>query len=124
MSNVPDDLHYTESHEWVRVEGDVATIGITDHAQEALNDIVFVELPAVGKVLTPGQEFGVVESVKSVSELYSPVAGRVVAVNDGLDNQPELVNQDAYGKGWLIQVKLAGPPDSLLDAEDYRTVIG
>lgn len=122
MSQVPAELLYTKSHEWVRIEGDTATIGITDHAQEALNDIVYVELPKVGDEFQSEEEFGVVESVKSVSDLYMPVAGKVLAVNAALDDAPETLNEDPYGKGWLLKVKLLNPAQAkaLLSADDYR----
>ncbi|MEA3190104.1 MAG: glycine cleavage system protein [Thermoplasmata archaeon] len=121
MSKTPPDLLYTKSHEWVRIEGDTATIGITDHAQEALNDIVFVELPKVGDEFQADEEFGVVESVKSVSDLYMPVAGKVLAVNAALDDAPETLNEDPYGKGWLLRIKMADASQAkgLLSAEDY-----
>ena len=121
VAKTPADLLYSKSHEWVRVQGDEATIGITDHAQDALNDIVYVELPDVGDVFALEEEFGVVESVKSVSDLYMPVAGTVTAVNKDLDESPETLNEDPYGKGWLIKVKLADPADTkrLLSAEAY-----
>jgi glycine cleavage system H protein len=121
VAKTPADLLYSKSHEWVRVQGNEATIGITDHAQEALNDIVYVELPEVGKTFTAEQEFGVVESVKSVSDLFMPVAGTVTAVNKDLDESPETLNDDPYGKGWLIKVKLADPAETktLLSADAY-----
>jgi glycine cleavage system H protein len=121
MSETPQDLQYSKSHEWVRIEGDEAVIGITDHAQHALNDIVYVELPAVGASFDVEQEFGVVESVKSVSDLYMPVAGEVVAVNDALQDAPEALNQDPYGDGWLVRIKLRGDEGlaDLLDAAAY-----
>ncbi|HET6399679.1 MAG TPA: glycine cleavage system protein GcvH [Candidatus Thermoplasmatota archaeon] len=126
MSKTPDDLRYTESHEWVRIEGDVATIGITDHAQEALNDIVYVELPKKGVELPKGKEFGVVESVKSVSDLYMPLSGKVVDVNGELEDEPEMLNEDPYGKGWIIRVKLSKPEeaDELWDAKRYAATLG
>ena len=121
MSKAPADLRYTKSHEWVRVEGDTATIGITDHAQEALNDIVFVELPKVGAEFAAEDEFGVVESVKSVSDLYLPVAGKVTAVNNALEDAPETLNKDPYGAGWLVKVKMQDPAAAkgLLSSADY-----
>lgn len=118
--NVPGDLKYTKSHEWVRVEGDVATIGITDHAQSELGDIVFVDLPTPGRALQNGDSFGTVESVKTVSDVYAPVAGEVVEVNESLGAQAELLNSDPYGTGWLIKVKLAGDAGDLLDAAGYE----
>ena len=118
----PDDLRYTTEHEWLRADGGQATIGITDFAQDALGDVVFVELPSVGTVLSKGQTFGVVESNKSVSDLFAPVAGRVVAVNPELRDRPELVNQDPYGAGWMIRLATSGEGEvaALLDAAAYR----
>jgi glycine cleavage system H protein len=126
VSETPADLLYTKSHEWVRIAGGEATIGITDHAQEALNDIVFVELPKVGQSFEREAEFGVVESVKSVSDLYAPVAGTVTAVNGSLDEKPETLNTDPYGNGWLIKVKLkdAAQAKGLLSAQQYKDSIG
>jgi glycine cleavage system H protein len=126
MSKAPAELRYTKSHEWVRLEGDTATIGITDHAQEALNDIVYVELPKVGAEFAAEQEFGVVESVKSVSDLYMPVAGKVTAVNNALEDRPETLNKDPYGEGWLLKVKVkdAAAVGKLLSAQDYLASIG
>lgn len=121
MSETPADLLYSKSHEWVRIQGGEATIGITDHAQEALNDIVYVELPKVGQSFALEQEFGVVESVKSVSDLYMPIAGEVIAVNSALDDAPETLNDDPYGDGWLIRVKVKDPAQAkqLLSAAAY-----
>ncbi len=121
--NVPSDLKYTKSHEWVRVEGDIATIGITDHAQSELGDIVYVDLPTPGRALQGSESFGTVESVKTVSDVYSPVAGEVVEVNPSLGAQAELVNTDPYGGGWMIKIKLSDPSsaDSLLDASGYES---
>lgn len=126
MSDVPEDLRYSESHEWVREEDDgTVTIGITDHAQAQLGDLVFVELPPVGSALVGQEEFGVVESVKAASDLYAPLGGRVVAVNENLRDAPELVNQDPYGDGWLVKLEPgnAGELDSLLGAAAYRGVV-
>jgi len=122
---VPEELRYTREHEWIRVAGGRGTVGITHHAQEQLGDVVYVELPAVGSEVKAGQPFGVVESVKSVSDLYAPVSGRVVAVNERLRDAPELVNQDPYGGGWMIEVELADPAelDRLLSAGDYRRLV-
>src|SRR5262245_29494565 len=118
----PEDLRYTKDHEWLRLEGNEGVVGITDFAQDALGDVVFVELPAVGTVLTQGQTFGVVESNKTVSDLFAPVAGEVREVNDALKTQPELVNQDPYGKGWMIRLAVGTTePKGLLDAGGYRT---
>lgn len=118
--NVPNDLKYTKSHEWVRIEGDIATIGITEHAQAELGDIVFVELPNAGRALQNHQTFGTVESVKTVSDLYAPVDGEVVEANPALGGQPELVNSDPYGGGWMIKVRTSGDVGHLLDADAYR----
>src|SRR2546430_16965288 len=107
MSNVPSDLRYAKSHEWVRVEGETATIGITDHAQHELTDVVFVELPAVGRKLKAGESCAVVESVKTASDIYSPLSGEVVAVNSEVSAHPELVNSAPYEKGWFFQIKMA-----------------
>ena len=120
--NNPTNLLYAEAHEWVRVEGDEAVLGITDHAQHSLGDITYVELPAVGDTLASGQEMGVVESVKAASDLYSPVQGEVVAVNEALNDTPELVNQSPYEQGWMVRVKLSAQPDGLLSAADYEKV--
>jgi glycine cleavage system H protein len=121
---IPDDLRYTKDHEWLRVESGRGTVGITDFAQDALGDVVFVELPAVGTTLTAGQTFGVVESNKTVSDLFAPVAGQVVEVNDALRTRPELVNQEPYGGGWMIRVAVTTVADGdLLDAPAYRTLV-
>lgn len=120
--NIPADLKYTKDHEWTKIEGDTIAVGITDFAQSALGDIVFVELPEVGKVLAAHQSFGVVESIKSVSDLYSPISGTVVEVNSGLQNTPELCNAEPYGAAWMIKVKLSNTQElnSLLSAADYE----
>ncbi|HEB96452.1 MAG TPA: glycine cleavage system protein GcvH [Sedimenticola thiotaurini] len=126
MSNVPSELKYTNSHEWVRDEGDgTVTVGITEHAQELLGDLVFVELPETGSEVAAGSECAVVESVKAASDVYSPVTGEVVAVNEALADAPEKVNEDAFGEGWLFRVKLADPAqlDGLLDAGAYQAVM-
>jgi glycine cleavage system H protein len=119
---VPGDLHYTKDHEWVRVDGDEAVVGITEFAAHQLGDVVFVELPAVGRSLAQHVTFGVVESVKAVSDLFAPIAGDVVATNDALGGQPELVNSDPYGEGWMLRLKVADAAqvDSLLDAAAYE----
>jgi len=121
----PDDLRYTKDHEWLRLDGNEGVVGITDFAQDALGDVVFVELPAVGAVLTQGQTFGVVESNKTVSDLFAPVSGRVLAVNQTLRDEPEKVNQDPYGAGWMIRISLARPEevDGLLDADGYSAFV-
>ena len=125
MSNVPADLQYTREHEWARVEGDRARIGITAFAQEQLGDVVFVELPTVGARVTALKTFGVVESVKAVSDLFAPVSGEVVEVNAELATKPETVNADPYGQGWMMVVKLADPKElgDLLSAADYEALI-
>ena len=122
---VPTDLHYTKDHEWVRVDGDEAVVGITDYATNQLGDIVFVELPDVGRTLSQAATFGVVESVKAVSDLFSPVSGEVTSGNDALAAAPELVNSDPFGEGWMIRVKLGNPTevDGLLDAAAYDALI-
>lgn len=119
--NVPKNLQYTESHEWVSVDGDVATIGITDFAQSELGDIVFVELPPPGRALSKGDSFGTVESVKTVSDVYSPVSGEIVEVNPALGGQSELVNSDPYGGGWLVKIKLSGEVCGLMDPDTYES---
>lgn len=123
---IPENLKYSKDHEWVKAEGKAATIGITHYAQDQLGDIVYVELPPAGKELKTGEEFGVVESVKSVSSLYSPVSGKVTAVNQELDNAPQLVNEDPYGKAWIIKIELTNPSeiDGLLSAEAYKKITG
>jgi glycine cleavage system H protein len=119
--NVPGDLKYTKSHEWVKIEGDTATIGITDFAQSELGDVVFVELPNVGRSLQAGDTFGSVESVKTVSDIYAPVAGEVIETNEKLGAQSELINSDPYGDGWMVKIRLSGSGDGLLDAEAYQS---
>ena len=122
MANIPEDLHYSKDHEWVRVDGDVATIGITDFAQHSLGDVVYIELPTVGDKFAGHEAFGSVESVKAVSEVFTPVAGEVVEVNDGLNDTPEAVNSDAYGAAWMIKVKMDNPgeADAMLNAAEYE----
>ncbi len=122
--NVPDNLLYCDTHEWVRVEGKKAVIGITDYAQEQLGDITYVDLPAVGSALASGADMGAVESVKAASELYCPVAGKVTKVNPDLDASPELANSDPYGAGWMIEVELSEDPKGLLSPADYKKLIG
>jgi glycine cleavage system H protein len=119
--NIPEDLRYSEEHEWVRIEGTHVRIGITDYAQDALGDIVFVDLPEVGSEVEVGGQLGEVESTKSVSEIYAPLSGTVTAVNDALANAPETINQDPYGEGWICEVELAAgaDPGVLLDAAGY-----
>lgn len=119
--NIPADLRYSKTDEWVRVEGDIATIGITDYAQSELGDIVYIELPEPGRILQPDEMFGTVESVKAVADLIAPVSGEVVETNTAVTERNELVNQDPYGEGWLVKVRLSNPDevDQLLTAEQY-----
>jgi glycine cleavage system H protein len=123
MSAVPETLSYTAEHEWVKIDGDVATIGITQHAADALGDVVFVALPGVGDTIREGAIVGEVESTKSVGEIFAPVAGEVVEANDSVVASPDTVNADPYGAGWLIKVRFSAMPD-LLDAAAYRALIG
>ena len=120
--SIPDDLQYTKSHEWVRVEDNTATIGITDHAQDELGDVVFVELPAEGTAFDAGDSFGTVESVKAVSDLYTPVGGEVVEVNSSLEGAPEKINDDPYGEGWIVKLRTSGEAD-LLSPKEYEKVV-
>ncbi|HEY5606677.1 MAG TPA: glycine cleavage system protein GcvH [Thermoplasmata archaeon] len=126
MSTIPENLKYTKDHEWIHVEGRRATVGITDHAQEQLTDVVYVELPPVGKVVKAGDVLGTVESVKAVSEIFSPLSGRVLEVNHALEDTPEVVNKDPYGKGWIVVLETSHPAeaDRLLDPKAYRALIG
>lgn len=121
----PEDRRYTKEHEWIRLEGDRGTVGITHYAQEQLGDVVFLELPEVGRKLAPGEVFGTVESVKAVSELYSPVAGEVVEVNSALAQKPEVVNSDPHGAAWMMKVRLADPAAvaGLMDARAYQAYV-
>jgi len=120
---IPADLKYTNDHEWVRIEGDTATFGITDHAQEALGDIVFVELPETGRTIAAGEAYAVVESVKAVSDVYAPVAGEIIEVNEALEGEPELVNTDPYGAGWIARVKIGDGQVELLNDDEYTTFL-
>lgn len=120
--SIPDDLQYTKSHEWVRAEDGTVTIGITDHAQEELGDVVFVELPDVGDTIGAGDSFGTVESVKAVSDLYTPVGGEVVEVNSSLEDAPEKINDDPYGEGWIVKLSTSEEAD-LLSPEEYEKVV-
>ena len=122
MANIPEDLHYSKDHEWVRVEGDAAVVGITDLAQDALGDVVYVELPKVGEDFSAHEAFGSVESVKAVSELFTPVSGEVTEINEALQEGPESVNTDPYGDGWMMRIKMKnrGEVDSLLTAAEYE----
>ena len=126
MSEVPEGLYYTKEHEWLRVEGDTVTIGITDHAQDALTDIVYIELPERGMAVDDMGEFAVVESVKSASPIFAPLAGEITAVNEELEDAPELMNTSPYGDGWIVKMTLTNPEQvsSLMDAAAYRAEIG
>ena len=125
MSEIPNDLKYTKDHEWARVQGNVAVVGVTQHAQESLGDVVYVELPKVGTTITAGKQFGVIESTKAVSELYAPLSGKVVKVNDALTDKPDTVNADPYGAGWIIEVELSDAKqlDGLLSADAYADLL-
>jgi glycine cleavage system H protein len=122
MANIPENLHYSKDHEWISVEGDVGTIGITDHAQHSLGDVVYVELPKVGDTFEAHESFGSVESVKAVSEIFTPVSGEIVEVNDSLQDDAEKVNTDPYGGAWMIRIRMKNPGevDSLLSAAEYE----
>lgn len=124
--SIPDHLKYSKEHEWVSVEGDVATIGITSHAQDQLGDVVFVELPEIGAEFSSGDTFGSVESVKAVSDLFAPLSGEIVEVNDGLEGAPETVNTDPYGEAWMVKMKLSNADEvgELLDARQYGEHVG
>ncbi len=123
--NVPAELKYTEDHEWAKIEGDVATVGITDYAQGELGDVVFVELPEVGTTIEKGDTFGTIEAVKAVADLFAPLSGEVIEVNEKLGSEPETVNKDPYGEGWMIKVKLSNPAeaDDLMNADQYKEKI-
>jgi glycine cleavage system H protein len=125
MANVPEGLYYSKDHEWLKIEGDSGTVGITDHAQAALGDVVYVELPKIGENFAAHETFGSVESVKAVSELFLPVAGEVTEVNESLQDEPEKVNADPYGDGWMIRVRLGdrGAVDGMLSAAEYEDYI-
>ena len=126
MSEIPAELYYTKEHEWIRMDGDIATIGITDHAQDALTDIVYIELPEEGDVIDDMGEFAIVESVKSASPIFAPLAGELTAVNVELEDAPELMNTSPYGDGWIVQMRLSNPDavSGLMSADDYRSMIG
>jgi len=122
MANIPEDLRYSKDHEWVRVESDVATIGITDYAQHSLGDVVYVDMPRVGDKFGAHEAFGSVESVKAVSEIFTPLAGEVTEVNDSINDTPESVNNDTYGEGWMVKIKMDNPleADAMLSAAEYE----
>lgn len=126
VMNIPATLKYTKDHEWVAIDGDVATVGITDFAQKELGDIVYVEVETLDQTLDKDEVFGTVEAVKTVSDLFLPLSGEIVAFNEDLESEPEAVNSDPYGKGWMIKVKISNPSeiDSLLSSEDYAALIG
>lgn len=126
MSTYPENFHYTKEHEWVRVDGETAVIGITDHAQHELGDIVYVDLPKAGAALEKGKTLGSVESVKAVSDIYAPVSGEVIEVNDGLASAPEQLNSDPHGEAWLVKIRVTAPEEikELLSAADYQKYIG
>ena len=125
MSEVPDELRYTKEHEWIRVEGDSVVIGVTDYAQNALTDVVWVELPEMGAVVGSMDSFASVESVKSVSEIYAPISGEVIEINESLEDSPELINEDPYGEGWICKISISDNSElaSLLDGTTYRGLI-
>ncbi|MFQ6676567.1 MAG: glycine cleavage system protein GcvH [Fidelibacterota bacterium] len=123
--NIPSELSYTESHEWVRLSGRTATVGITDYAQDELGDIIYLEFPRVGQELTRGEPFGAIEAIKTVADLIAPVSGKVTEVNEGLNDSPEKVNQDPYGEGWIVKIELSEPvaKESFLTAEAYGQIV-
>ncbi len=125
MAKIPDDLKYTKTHEWVKLEGNEVTIGITDYAQSELSDIVYVDLPQPGKQVKTGEPFGTIEAVKAVSDLYAPVSGEITAINTELKTAPDLVNKDPYGKGWMVKIKVSDPNElaGTLNAKDYSQSI-
>ncbi len=122
--NIPSELHYTKDHEWVKIDGDIATVGVTDFAQGELGDIVYVEIETEGESLSTGEVFGTVEAVKTVSDLFMPVSGEVIEINESLESNPEVVNTDPYGDGWMIKIKISDKGDQLISAEDYTAEVG
>lgn len=122
--NIPAGLQYTKDHEWVKIEGNTATVGVTDFAQGELGDIVYVDISSVGQTVAEGEVFGTVEAVKTVSDLYMPISGKVLEVNPALDGSPEKVNGDPYGEGWMIKIEVSGPSNGLLSADQYKELIG
>ena len=124
--NIPAELKYTSDHEWVKIEGDIATVGITDFAQRELGDIVFVDISTVGKEMSAGSVFGTVEAVKTVSDLFLPISGTILEINPSLESAPEAVNTDPYGNGWMVKIKISNPDQQaeLLDAEKYNSLVG
>ncbi len=126
MSKIPEELRYTKDHEWAKIEGSRARMGITDHAQNQLTDVVYLEFPPIGKIVAQGEVLGTVESVKAVSEIFSPVSGKVAEVNKVLDDSPEQVNKDPYGAGWMVLLEMSNPAEAskLLDAAAYKKLVG
>ena len=122
--NIPADLLFTKDHEWVKIDGDIATVGITDFAQGELGDIVYVEIETEGESIDAGEVFGTVEAVKTVSDLFMPVSGQIIEVNAGLESSPEVVNSDPYGEGWMIKIKVSDQGDALISADDYAAEVG
>ncbi|SNS97587.1 glycine cleavage system H protein [Ekhidna lutea] len=122
--NIPSDLQYTKDHEWVKIDGDVATVGVTDFAQGELGDIVYVEIETEGESLDTGEVFGTVEAVKTVSDLFMPLSGEVIEINEALESNPEVVNSDPYGDGWMIKIKISDKGDHLISAEEYKAEVG
>lgn len=122
--NIPSDLLYTKDHEWVKIDGDIATVGVTDFAQGELGDIVYVEIETEGESIDAGEVFGTVEAVKTVSDLFMPLSGEVMEVNEALESNPEVVNSDPYGEGWMIKIKISDKGDLLMSAEDYSAEVG
>lgn len=122
--NIPSELQYTKDHEWVKIDGDIATVGVTDFAQGELGDIVYVEIETEGESLDAGEVFGTVEAVKTVSDLFMPVSGEVMEINEALESNPEVVNSDPYGEGWMIKIKISDQGDHLISAEDYKAEVG
>ena len=124
--SLPNELKYTEDHEWVKVDGDIATIGITDHAQSELGDIIFIEFPEVNNRIEKTEPFGTIEAVKTVADLFAPISGKILEINEALEDSPELVNSDAYGEGWVVKVSVDNPNElkELLSSENYEKLIG
>ncbi|NQZ76705.1 MAG: glycine cleavage system protein GcvH [Ekhidna sp.] len=122
--NIPSELQYTKDHEWIKIDGDIATVGVTDFAQGELGDIVYVEIETEGESLDAGEVFGTVEAVKTVSDLFMPVSGEVMEINEALESNPEVVNSDPYGEGWMIKIKISDQGDHLISAEDYKAEVG
>ncbi|MEO9872592.1 glycine cleavage system protein GcvH [Ekhidna sp.] len=122
--NIPSELHYTKDHEWVKIDGDIATVGVTDFAQGELGDIVYVEIETEGESLSTGEVFGTVEAVKTVSDLFMPVSGEVIEINESLESNPEVVNSDPYGDGWMIKIKISDKGDQLISSEEYTAEVG